>query len=345
MHFAFASSICRVILGQNKELDIMKAMAIRQFGGPDVFEPKDTPKPQPGPGEVLVRVIAAGTNPVDAKLRANGTWAKLTPPVVLGYDAAGVIEEVGPGVSEFKPGDEVFYTPEIFGNPAGTYAEYNVVSAAIVAPKPKNLSFDEAAAVPLAAGTAWEAVIRRLNLRVGQTILIHGGAGGVGSFAVQIAKAAGARVLATAGPDNQQTLRDLGADVAINYRNRDVAEITLHETGGRGVDAVFDAVGGDLIAKSLRATRPGGHLATVLAPEGELPLLTLRNLTLHGIFLTRERKRLEEMSHLIQRGQLRPVIERVLPLDQVREAHVRLDTGHGRGKIVLHVAENGAHHG
>ncbi len=323
----------------------MKAMVIPRFGGPDVFEQQDVPKPRPGIGQVLVRVIASGTNPVDAKLRANGTWAGLRPPVILGYDAAGIVEEVGPGMTEFRPGDEVYYTPEIFGNAAGTYAEYNVAAVSIIAPKPKNLSFIEAAAIPLAAGTAWDGVIRRLSLRVGQTILIHGGAGGVGSFAVQIAKAAGARVLATAGPDNQQTLRDFGADVPINYRGQDSAETALAETGGLGVDAVFDAVGGDLISKSLRATRPGGNLATVLAPEGDLSPLYQRNLTLHGLFLTRERKRLEELARLTERGQVRPLIDRVLRLEQVREAHERLDTGHGRGKIVLRVADDGTDRG
>jgi NADPH2:quinone reductase len=317
----------------------MRAMVIPRFGGPDVFELRDVPKPVPGIGEVLVRVIASGANPVDAKLRANGSWAGLTPPVILGYDVAGVVEQVGPGVTEFKAGDEVYYTPEIYGNPAGSYAEYNVARASIVAPKPRNLSFLEAAAVPLAGGTAWEALVRRLEIRVGETVLIHGGAGGVGSFAVQITRAAGARVLATAGPSNQETLPQLGADLAINYRSEDPSEVALRDTGGKGVDAVFDTVGGDLVARSLRATRLLGRLATILAPEADLAPLYRRNLTLHGVYLTRERRRLEEMTRLIERGQMRPLIDQVLPLEQVRKAHERLDSGHGRGKIVLRVAE------
>jgi NADPH:quinone reductase len=317
----------------------MRAMVMPRFGGPELFERRDVPKPTPGPGEVLVRVIASGTNPVDAKIRAHGTWAGITPPAILGSDVAGIVEQVGPGVTDLAVGDEVYYTPEVFGNHAGSYAEYNVASAAIVAKKPKNLSFVEAAAVPLAGGTAWEALVERLKVTVAETVLIHGGAGGVGSFAVQIARAAGARVLATAGPDNQQTLKELGADVPINYRSQDPAAVALQETGGQGVEVVFDTVGGELIARSLAATRPFGRLACILTPAGDLSSIYTRNLTLHGVFLTRQRARLEAMARLIERGEMKPLVDEVLPLEQVRRAHERLDSGHGRGKIVLRVAE------
>lgn len=155
----------------------MRAMVLPRFGGSDLFEMHELECPEAGYGEVLVRVIASAVNPVDAKLRANGAWAKLDPPVILGYDVAGVVEQVGPRLSDFRVGDEVYYTPEIFGNPHGSYAEYNVASAAIVARKPAGLSFVEASAIPLAGGTAWEAVIRRLAIRPGETILIHGGGG------------------------------------------------------------------------------------------------------------------------------------------------------------------------
>ena len=317
----------------------MRAMVITRFGGPEVFEQRELPDPKPGPGELLVRVFASGTNPVDAKLRANGSWAKLQPPCVLGYDASGVVEAVGPGVGDFKSGDEVFYTPEIFGNPLGTYAELNVVPAAIVARKPRGLSHVQAAAVPLAGGTAYEAVVRRLRLQVGQSILIHGGAGGVGSFAVQIARAAGAKVIATAGPDHQQTLRELGAHVAVDYRKQDVVEIALKETGGRGVDAMFDVVGGDNVARSLGAVRAFGQIATILGPKGDLGPLSPKNLTLHGIFLTRERERLEALAALCDSGAVKPVVAEELPLDPVGRAHERLDSGHGRGKIVLRIGK------
>jgi NADPH:quinone reductase len=317
----------------------MRAMVIPDWGGPGVFEQRDLPIPCPGPGEVLVRVMASGTNPVEAKIRASGYWARIVPPAVLGYDASGVVEELGPGVSGLKVGDEVFYTPEIIENQLGTYAEFNVVPAALVAPKPAALTHVQAAAVPLAGGTAWEAVIRRLRLRVGETILIHGGAGGVGSFAVQFARAAGARVLATAGAANQDALRGLGVDVPVDYTRQDVPAVVLAETGGQGADAVFDTVGGTLVEQSLRATRPGGRLATILGPKGDLTALYQRNLTLHGVFLTREGRRLREMTPLLERGLVVPLIDSVLPLTEVAQAHERLDSGHGRGKIVLQVTD------
>jgi NADPH2:quinone reductase len=316
----------------------MRAMVLPRFGPPELFELRDIDVQRPGPGQVLVRVRASGTNPVDSKLRANGAWAGLEPPVVLGYDVAGVIEEVGDGVSDFDSGDEVYYTPEILGNPHGSYAEYNTVSASIVARKPANLSFVEAAAVPLAGGTAWEAVVRRLRIRVGETVLIHAGAGGVGSFAVQFAKASGARVLATASADNLETLRDLGADVAIDYREADAVEVALAETGGRGVDAAFDIEGENLISRCLKGIRPMGRAACILPPQGDLTLLYQRNITLFGVFLTRERTRLEEMRPVFEEGQAVPLIDQALPLEKVSKAHERLDSRHGRGKLILEVS-------
>ena len=318
----------------------MRAMVTPQFGGPDLFEEQDVERPHPGPGEVQVRVVAAGTNPVDAKFRADGSSAGLEAPIILGLDVSGVVEEVGPGVTDLAPGDEVYYTPEVFGpNSNGSYAEYHVAKADIVAKKPASLSHEEAAAVPLAGGTAYEAIVRRLGVRVGETILIHGGAGGVGSFAVQIATAAGARVLATAGPHNQGVLKELGANVAIDYSSQDVTEVALDDTGGKGVDAVFDPVGGGTIVESIPATKPFGRLATILGAQGDLTPLYQKNQILYGVFLQRERARLEEMGRLIERGQVRPLVAEVLPLEEVGKAHERLDSGHGRGKVVLRVAE------
>ena len=318
----------------------MRAMVTPQFGGPNLFEERDVEKPHPGPGEVLVRVVAAGTNPVDAKFRAAGGSIGLEAPVVLGADISGVVEEVGAGVTDLAPGDEVYYTPEVFGSRSnGAYAEYHAAKADIVAKKPAPLSHEEAAAVPLAGGTAYEAIVRRLAVRVGETVLIHGGAGGVGSFAVQIAKAAGARVLATAGSDNQTALKELGADVSIDYRSQDATEVALEDTGGEGVDAVFDAVGGATIVDSIPATKPFGRLATILGAQGDLTPHYQKNQTLYGVFLTRERARLEEMGALIERGQVRPLVAEVRPLEEVGKAHERLDSGHGRGKVVLRVGE------
>jgi len=313
-------------------------MVTPQFGGPDLFEERDVEKPQPGAGEVLIRVVAAGTNPVDAKFRAAGGSVGLEAPIVLGADISGVVEELGPGVTELVRGDEVYYTPEVLGPGSnGAYAEYHVVKAGIVAKKPASLSHEAAAAVPLAGGTAYEAIVRRLAVRVGGPILIHGGAGGVGSFAVQIAKAAGARILATASSDNQEILKELGADMTIDYRSQDVTGVALDHTGGEGVDAVFDTVGGGTIVDSIPATKSFGRLATILGAQGDLTPLYQKNQTLYGVFLTRERARLKEISALIERGQVRPLVAEVLPLEEVGKAHERLDSGHGRGKVVLRV--------
>lgn len=316
----------------------MRAIVVERFGGPEVLELKEIERPEPGPGELLVRVVCAGTNPVDAKLRQFGGGRRVTAPVVLGYDVSGVVEAVGPGVTRFQPGEEVFYMLEVYGRRPGAYAEYNVVPETIVARKPASLSHEEAAAVPLACGTAWEGIVRRLKVQPGETVLIHGGAGGVGSFAVQLAKACGARVIATAGSQNQETLKTLGVDVAVDYTRQDPIEVALKETDNEGVDAVFDAVGGEWIARSIRATKPFGRMATVLDPMGPLERLALKNLTLYGILITPDARRLEAMARLIGHGKLHPLLDKVLPLEEVQEAHRRLDTGHGRGKVVLRVA-------
>ena len=315
----------------------MRAVVLPQFGGANLMEVQDVDRPEPGPNDLLVRVRASATNPVEAKLRADGRWARVTPPIVLGYDAAGTVEKIGPGVVGFEPGDDVYYTPHIFGNPQGTHAQYNVVPADIVARKPRGLSFVEAASIPLAGGTAWEAVIRRLQIRPGETILIQGGAGGVGSFAVQFAKAAGARVLATAGPDNQDALRNLGADLAIDYTTQNVVEAVHEATDGAGVDAVFEIAGENLVARSLPAVHPFGRIATILPPAGDLAALYRNNIILFGVFLMRERIRLDEMRPLFERGQVRPLVAQTLPLEEVATAHKRLEDGHGRGKVVLEV--------
>ncbi len=317
----------------------MKAMTLPKFGGPDLFELSEVEKPLAGSGEILVKVIASGTNPVDAKLRQNGSWAKLKPGVILGYDAAGIVEKVGDGVTGFNSGDEVYYTPEIFGNQRGTYAEYNVVQSSYAAFKPKNLSFEDAAAIPLAGGTAWEAVIRRIKIQPGETILIHGAAGGVGSFAVQFAKAAGAKVIASASPQNHDALKKLGADVVFDYHEKDATDISQKETGGNGVDAAFDIQGNEIGTRCIPTVRPFGRIAVILPPKGDFGVFSRNNITLYGVFLTRERKRLDEMTPVFERGLAHPLVDEVLPLKKVSKAHERLDTAHGRGKVILKVAE------
>lgn len=313
----------------------MRAMVTPKFGAPSLFEERDIEKPTAGPGEILIRIIASGTNPVDAKIR-SGAIPAVEPPTVLGSDVSGVVEEVGPGVSDFEAGDEVYYTTELFGpGSSGAHAEYIAAPAEIVAKKPASLSHEEAAAVPLAGGTAYEAIVRRLKVLPGEVVVIHGGAGGVGSFAVQIAKASGAFVIATAGPDNQETLKELGADVAVNYRSEDISEVALSHTNGEGADTVFDTVGGDIVANSAEYTRPFGRAATIVGAQGDLTQMYLKNQTLYGTFLTRERERLNQLTRLIEQGKIKPLVDEVLDLGEVAKAHERLDSGHGRGKIVI----------
>jgi NADPH2:quinone reductase len=224
----------------------MKAMMLKSFGGPEVFELRDVPKPVPGAGQVLVRVHATSINPLDYQVR-RGDYSDLVPlPAITGHDVSGVIEEVGPGVTAFVPGDEVWYTPQIFEGP-GSYAEYHVAAQGIVGKKPASLSHLEAASLSLVGGTAWEALTVRAALKVGESILIHGGAGGVGHVAIQLAKAIGARVFTTVREANVEFARSMGADVIIDYEKQDYVDVINRETDGRGVDVVFDTIGGNTL--------------------------------------------------------------------------------------------------
>lgn len=314
----------------------MKASIIRSFGGPDRFELSDLPKPTPGPGQVLVRVVAASVNPVDYKVRQSGSWAGVPMPAILGYDAAGVVEALGTGAKRFKLGDEVFYSARIFGR-QGTYAEYHVEDEEILALKPKALSFEQAAAVPLAAITAYDSVITFFGTKPGDTVLIHAGAGGVGHFAVQLAKAAGARVLATGRSVNTELIKGFGADEVIDYQKLSFEEEALRLTGGRGVDAAFDTVGGNTVSRSIQAVRPYGKLATVVSLEGSLAGMQAKNLTLYFGFMERTEAKIQTIATLIERGQLRPTIDSVFGLDQVAAAHERLEAGGIKGKIVIRI--------
>lgn len=316
----------------------MRAMFIRDFGGPEVFELRDVPRPEPGPGEVLVRVVASSVNPVDYKIRRSGRWAGVQPPAIIGYDVSGVVEAVGPGVQDFRVGDEVYYTPEIFGGRPGSYAEYHVAPEPIVARKPRNLSHLEAAVVPLAGGTAWDALITRGGLRVGETVFIHGASGGVGHLAVQVAKAAGARVLATCRTESVAFVQGLGADRVIDYRKEDFVEVLCRETDGVGVDLVLDCVGGDAVVRALEVVRPHGRIVSIVSVRGDLGPAHVRNITVHFLFLERARYKLDALRTLTERGQLKPAIDAVFPLEEVSRAHERLEAGGVRGKIAIRVA-------
>jgi NADPH:quinone reductase len=299
------------------------------------------PLPVPGPGQVRVAVHAAGTNPVDAGNRRNGSWAGLHPPVIPGAEASGVVDAVGPGVTQWTPGEEVYYLADFLHQPRGTYAEYHLAEAAILAPKPPGLSHVEAAALPLATGTAYDLIVRRLAVRAGEWVLLYGAAGGVGSAALQLAVAQGAQVIAVARTEHHPLLQSLGAAVCLDYTAVDVVRETQKITGGT-VDAVVDCVGGTTIVQSLEALRPFGRAATITSVQGDQAqwdLLLDLNLTLHGVLVRPDQPRLTALSTLVASGSLRPIVAQVLPLEEAAEAHRRLETHHGYGKIVLKVCE------
>lgn len=315
----------------------MKAMIIRDFGGPEKLELAEMPRPVPGPGQVLVRVKAASVNPVDYKVRLwPSNWAGVPVPAILGYDAAGVVEALGPGVSQLNVGDEVFYSAHILGR-QGTYAEYHVEDADIVARKPANLNFEQAASLPLAAMTAYDHVITFYQTKPGDTVLVHAGAGGVGVFAVQLAKAAGARVIATARKENEALVKSLGADEVIDYRTHRFEDEVKRLTDGRGVDAAFDTVGGDTLVRSIACVRPYGKLSTVVNVEGSIQGMQMKNQSLYFGFLERTKAKIEALRLLAERGQVRPVIDSVFPLAQVADAHRKIEAGGMKGKIVIRI--------
>jgi NADPH2:quinone reductase len=316
----------------------MRAIVYDTFGDPDVLSLREVDRPEPGPGQVRVAIYAAGTNPVDAQNRQDGSWADVHPPVIPGCDASGVIDVVGPGVTHFAPGDEVFYMVDFQHNTDGTYAEYHVVDATLIAHKPQGLTHIEAAALPLAGGTAYEMIIRRLALTHGEWVLLYGAAGGVGSLALQMAVAQGAHVIAVARFKHHALLSALGAVACLDYTTQDV--LTLAEgIAGRELDAVADFVGGETLAQSLSVVRPYGRVASSVGVKGDLDRLLDLNLTLHGILVQPEQRRLEAIERLVSSGGLRPIIDQVLPLEEAVQAHRRLESGHGPGKIVLDVRE------
>jgi NADPH:quinone reductase len=316
----------------------MRAIVYDTFGGPDVLHLQEVALPQPGPGQVRVAIYAAGTNPVDVQNRQDGSWAGLHPPVIPGSDASGVIDVVGSGVTLFAPGDEVYYMVDFLNNSRGTYAEYHVVDAALIARKPKILTHVEAAALPLAAGTAYEMIIRRLALTQGEWVLLYGAAGGVGSLALQMAVAQGAHVIAVARAHHHALLSELGAVACLDYTTQDVLA-EAQTMAGRKLDAIADFVGGETLAQSLAVIRSFGRVASTVGVRGDLDKLLDLNLTLHGILARPEQRRLEALDKLVSKGALRPIIDRVLPLEEAAQAHRRLDSGHGQGKVVLCVRE------
>jgi NADPH:quinone reductase-like Zn-dependent oxidoreductase len=334
----------------------MKAIIAESYGGPDVLELTDVPVPQVGPNGVLVRVHASSVNPVDWKMRQgqlSGLW-NLRFPVIWGCDFSGVVEQTGSAVSLFKAGDEVygFKHGKVAKTYRGTYAEYAVVPESALARKPARLSHEEAAAIPLAALTARQALSDQGHLQSGQRVLIHAAAGGVGVFAVQIAKALGAFVAAVAGSRNQDFLRELGADLVIDYTRERI------EDKISGYDLVLDGVGQSVWKSSLRVLRRGGRLVTLTIPLPEAKSGKLRffSTAIAGVLsgslraliagkrllVARVQPRggeLEKITGMIESGRLHPIIERVFPLEQIGEAHRLSESGHVRGKLAVKVRD------
>jgi NADPH:quinone reductase-like Zn-dependent oxidoreductase len=289
----------------------MKAMVITGFGGTEVFQEKELPKPEPGVNELLVKIYASAINPVDYKVRQNGTWAGLILPAIIGWDAAGVVEKAGSGVKNFKPGDEIFYSPQIHGG-HGTYSEYAVVNENIVALKPKNISFIEAAGFPLAGCTALDAIVYFSKVSPGETVLVHAGASGTGSIGVQLAKISGAEVIATCSEKNMDFVHSLGADKVIDYKKEDFAKSVLRETGGKLVDVVFDTVGNDTVSRSIEIIKPYGRIASIVNITGDINAAYRKNITLFLLFMQRANYKMELLRSLIEQGKLRPVIDSIL---------------------------------
>lgn len=329
----------------------MKAMILPAFGGaPDSFQLATLANPAPRAGEVLVRVVAASVNPVDTKIRKNGGPAAPNLPAVLGCDVAGVVVALGEGVEGFAVGDRVFgCVGGVRGSP-GTYAELVAADSRLLAHAPQRIPLRDSAALPLVAITAWEA-LDRLGAGEGTTLLVHGGAGGVGHVAIQLAKARGAKVATTiSSPEKAEIVRRLGADEIIGYREEAVADYVERLTRGLGFDAVFDSTGGSDLATSFAAAKVSGQVAVIVASySADLTPMHIKGLSLHAVFMLipllhgigREAhgRILAEVARLVDAGKLEPLIDAErFSLHQVGQAHAKLESGRALGKLVIDVA-------
>jgi NADPH:quinone reductase-like Zn-dependent oxidoreductase len=312
----------------------MKAIRIHNYGGPEVLQYEDAPRPKPQAGEVLIRVHAAGVNPIDWKVR-EGHMKDFWPhkfPLILGWDVSGTVEEVGPGpaaAGRFKIGDEVYSLPDPTRN--GAYADYIVVREPELALKPTSLHHIRAAVVPLAALTAWQSLFDTAQLQPGQRVLIHAGSGGVGHFAVQLAKWKGAYVFATASIKNQDLLRELGVDEPIDYTQQRFEDVA------RNIDIVLDAIGGETQERSWSVLKKGGVLVSLVEPPSEEKA---KELGVRAAIIGAQPNgaQLAEIAKIIEAGKLTPIIDRILPLSEARRAHELSQFGHTHGKIALRVS-------
>ena len=305
----------------------MKAVLIREYGDNDVVKIESVDRPEPKAGQVLVKVHTAGVNPIDYKIRSGaGQRLGMTLPIHMGGELVGVIEQLGAGVEGFKRGDAIFGMVH-----TGAFAEYAVAKASDMVRKPSNLNFVQAAAVPLAGSTAWQAIFDEAGLKEGQRLLITNSSGGVGSLAVQFAKAKGAHVTAVASARNEGFVRSLGADEFIDYTSQPFEQVA------RDMDVVFDTMGGETFQRAFQTLRKGGFMVTVVAfPEGEAER--------YGVGVTRSftlpsAPNLTAIKELVEAGKVTPHVDKVLPLAEIKQALALSESGHARGKIVLAIAD------
>jgi NADPH:quinone reductase-like Zn-dependent oxidoreductase len=310
----------------------MKAIVVHEYGGPEALKLEDVPVPSPKEDEILIKVFGAGVNSFDGVLRSGkyATIFKMRLPWIPGYDVAGTVEKIGGKVTKFKVGDPVYAFISI--PTGGGYAEYALAKQKQVALKPATISFVEAAGVPSVALTAWQAIVDKANVQSGQTVLIQGASGGVGMFAIPIAKIRGAKVFATASTANQDFLKQLGADVAIDYKTQKFEDVA------KEVDVVVDGVGGETLARSYPIVKKGGILVTLV---GRVDQAELDKHGIRGAALEAEGNgdQLAEIGKLIDAKQIKVFIEQTFPLADAASAEAKADTGHARGKIVLKVRD------
>ena len=332
----------------------MKAFIVSRYNSKDAVGFGEMPEPELRDDDVLVQIHAAGVNLLDSKIR-DGEFKLILPyrlPLILGNDAAGVIVKVGPKVRRFKPGDEVYARPH--QNRIGTFAEFIAMNEADVARKPKNLTMEEAASIPLVGLTAWQVLIERANLKRGQKVLIHAGSGGVGTLAIQLAKHVGATVATTTSAANADLVKKLGADIVIDYKKDDFEKVL------NGYDVVLNSLGKDTLEKSLSVLKPGGKLISISGPpdadfakengsnwflQQVMRLLSFgirtkakrQRVSYSFLFMRANGHQLSEITSLIESGIIRPVIDRVFPFEATKEALTYIETGRSKGKVVVKV--------
>jgi len=319
----------------------MKAVIINEFGEVDKLQIVDLPKPAVGEGEVLIRIKAAGINPVDWKIRKGLLAERGLPhefPLILGWDVAGIIEEWGFSARRFEIGDAVYAYCRRPVIQKGAYAEYIALPESYVSEKPKNISFETAAAVPLAALTAYQSVYTAVDLKKGESILILGASGGVGSFAVQFAKLVGAQVFAVASGKNHSYLKDLGVDKTFDYTKGDFCN-QLKASAPQGVDVVYDCVGGESLQRAHHCLKAGGRLVSICSPKGDADLLAEKNAQFYYVFVEPNVPQLQYIQFLIESNQLKVPVDEVYALEDVANVHKKSELLHTTGKMVFKISD------